>query len=296
MDFVIIKSEVINMTSLSPLRYPGSKNKTYNYIKYLVTLNNCDTYIEPFVGGGSVAIKLLLNKDIKSIMINDYDKAIYAFWYSVLNHTDELIELIKNTEITIEEWHKQKAINKNKEYNNNLLEIGFSTLFLNRTNRSGILKAGVIGGLNQTGNYKLDCRFNKLSIITKIQNVAKCKNNIKLYNKDAEDFIRQNISKTKNSLTFLDPPYFNKGPELYVNFYNQENHKNLANTIKSTLFKKKWILTYDKVSEIEKLYSAFNKVEYYLNYSAGKQTRGIEFMFFSKETFPGQIDKYLKLK
>lgn len=284
------------MTTLSPLRYPGSKNKTYNYIKYLVTINNCDTYIEPFVGGGSVALKLLINKDVKNIMINDYDKAVYAFWYSVLNHTEELIDLIKNTEVTIEEWYRQKEINKNKLLNNNLLEVGFSTLFLNRTNRSGILKAGVIGGLKQTGNYKLDCRFNKNSIITKIQNVAKFKKNIKLYNKDAEDFIKQNISKTKNSLTFLDPPYFNKGPELYVNFYQHENHINLANTIKNTLLKKKWILTYDKVSEIEELYSEFDKVEYYLNYSAGKQTLGIEFMFFSKVTLPGQIERYLKLK
>lgn len=284
------------MTTLSPLRYPGSKNKTYNYIKYLVTINNCDTYIEPFVGGGSVALKLLINKDVKNIMINDYDKAVYAFWYSVLNHTEELIDLIKNTEVTIEEWYRQKEINKNKLLNNNLLEVGFSTLFLNRTNRSGILKAGVIGGLKQTGNYKLDCRFNKNSIITKIQNVAKFKKNIKLYNKDAEDFIKQNISKTKNSLTFLDPPYFNKGPELYVNFYQHENHINLANTIKNTLLKKKWILTYDKVSEIEELYSEFDKVEYYLNYSAGKQTLGIEFMFFSKVTLSGQIERYLKLK
>lgn len=284
------------MTTLSPLRYPGSKNKTYNYIKYLVTINNCDTYIEPFVGGGSVALKLLINQDVKNIMINDYDKAVYAFWYSVLNHTEELIDLIKNTEVTIEEWYRQKEINKNKLLNNNLLEVGFSTLFLNRTNRSGILKAGVIGGLKQTGNYKLDCRFNKNSIITKIQNVAKFKKNIKLYNKDAEDFIKQNISKTKNSLTFLDPPYFNKGPELYVNFYQHENHINLANTIKNTLLKKKWILTYDKVSEIEELYSEFDKVEYYLNYSAGKQTLGIEFMFFSKVTLSGQIERYLKLK
>ena len=280
------------MTTLSPLRYPGSKNKTYNYIKYLVTINNCDTYIEPFVGGGSVALKLLINKDVKNIMINDYDKAVYAFWYSVLNYTDELIDLIKNTEVTIEEWHRQKEINKNKLLNNNLLEVGFSTLFLNRTNRSGILKAGVIGGLKQTGNYKLDCRFNKNSIITKIQNVAKFKKNIKLYNKDAEDFIKQNISKTKNSLTFLDPPYFNKGPELYVNFYQHENHINLANTIKNTLFKKKWILTYDKVSEIEELYSEFDKVEYYLNYSAGKQTLGIEFMFFSKRIICNYIRRF----
>lgn len=284
------------MSTLSPLRYPGSKNKIYKYVKYLVKINNCDTYIEPFVGGGSVALKLLINQDVKKIMINDYDKAIYAFWYSVLNHTNELIKLIEDTEVTIEEWHKQKKINKNKDDNNNLLEIGFSTLFLNRTNRSGILKAGVIGGLNQTGNYKLDCRFNKEAIITKIQNIAKFKNNIRLYNKDAENFIRQNITKTKNSLIFLDPPYYNRGPELYINFYEHDNHISLANTIKKRLYDKKWILTYDNSFEIKKLYTELNTIEYILNYSAGKQTKGVEYMFFSNKINRGQVEKYLNIK
>ena len=260
------------MRTLSPLRYPGSKNKTYKYIKHLVEVNSCTTYIEPFVGGGSVAIKLLLNNDVKKIIINDYDKALYAFWYAVLYETNNLIDLIKKTEITIEEWHRQKEIQKNKEKSENLLELGFSTLFLNRTNRSGILKAGVIGGLKQEGTYKLDCRFNK------------------------EVIIKQNITKTKNSLTFLDPPYYKRGPELYVNFYDYQNHINLANTIKKTLLNKKWILTYDNSYEINELYKEFNKIEYYLNYSVGKKTTGIEYMFFSNEINIGEVEDYLKIK
>lgn len=285
-----------NMATLTPLRYPGSKDKTYEYIKHLVQINNCDTYIEPFVGGGSVPIKLLLNNDVKNIVINDYDKAIYAFWYSVINYTDKLIDLINSTDITIDEWHKQKMINKNKETNNDLLEIGFSTLFLNRTNRSGILKAGVIGGLNQSGNYKLNCRFNKEQIINKIKNLSKYKNRIKLYNKDAEEFIKQNITKTKNSLTFLDPPYYDKGPALYSTFYHRDDHRSLANTIRHSLRDKKWILTYDTVTEISNLYSEFRNVEYYLNYSAGKRTKGVEFMFFSENINIGEIDNYLTIK
>lgn len=282
--------------TMSPLRYPGSKNKTYQYVKHLIEINNCDTYIEPFVGGASVAIKLLLNKDVKKIMINDFDKSIYALWYSILNHTEELIDLINSTNITIEEWHRQKEINKNKENNDNLLELGFSTLFLNRTNRSGIIKAGVIGGLNQNGNYKLDCRFNKEDIVFKIKSLAKFKNKIKLYNKDAEDFIRQNVSRTKNSLTFLDPPYYNKGAELYVNFYKYKDHISLSETIDRSLSNKLWILTYDNVIEIKEMYKKYRIIEYYLNYSAGKPVKSIEFMFFSKNIKIGQFDEYLTVK
>ena len=233
---------------------------------------------------------------MKKIIINDYDKALYAFWYAVLYETNNLIELIKKTEITIEEWHRQKEIQKNKEKSENLLELGFSTLFLNRTNRSGILKAGVIGGLKQEGTYKLDCRFNKEVIIKKIEDIAKFKSSISLYNKDAEAFIKQNITKTKNSFTFLDPPYYKRGPELYVNFYDYQNHIDLANTIKKTLLNKKCILTYDKSYEINELYKEFNKIEYYLNYSVGKKTTGIEYMFFSNEINIGEVEDYLKIK
>lgn len=282
--------------TMSPLRYPGSKNKTYEYVKHLIEINNCDTYIEPFVGGGSVSIKLLLNNDVKKIIINDYDKAIYSLWYSIIHCTDELIELINKTNITIEEWHKQKEINKNKEHNNNLLEIGFSTLFLNRTNRSGIIKAGVIGGLNQDGLYKLDCRFNKEHVIDKIKKLAKHKSKIKIYNKDAEQFLIQNVSKTKNPLIFIDPPYYKKGPELYVNFYKHDDHVSLSKTIMSKINNKKWILTYDNVEEISNMYPQFKKIEYFLNYSAGKPTKGIEFMFFSEDINPGLYEEYLKLK
>ena len=75
--------------SYSPLRYPGGKSKIYNYIQHLISINNCKTYIEPYAGGAGVALSLIINGDVEKIMINDYDKSIYAFWYSVLNYTDD---------------------------------------------------------------------------------------------------------------------------------------------------------------------------------------------------------------
>ena len=269
------------MRSISPLRYPGGKTQVYEFVRELIELNGSTTYIEPYMGGMGIALKLILDNKVDKIMVNDYDKSIYAFWYSVLNYTDNLIHLIETTPISIEEWKNQRRIQDNKNSSKDLLALGFSTLFLNRTNRSGIIKAGVIGGLQQNGNYKLDCRFNKERIIQNIKLIASMREKIKLYNMDAEKFIRLNISKTKNSFTFFDPPYYAKGPGLYTNFYNHEDHVSLSRTIKKHLKSKNWILTYDVVPEIFQMYNEFLNEKYYLNYSVTKPSKGIEYIFYS---------------
>ena len=269
------------MRSISPLRYPGGKTQVYEFVRELIELNGSTTYIEPYMGGMGIALKLILDNKVDKIMVNDYDKSIYAFWYSVLNYTDNLIHLIETTPISIEEWKNQRRIQDNKNSSKDLLALGFSTLFLNRTNRSGIIKAGVIGGLQQNGNYKLDCRFNKERIIQNIKLIASMREKIKLYNMDAEKFIRLNISKTKNSFTFFDPPYYAKGPGLYTNFYNHEDHVSLSRTIKKHLKSKNWILTYDVVPEIFQMYNEFRNEKYYLNYSVTKPSKGIEYIFYS---------------
>ncbi len=191
--------------SYSPLRYPGGKNRLTKYVEELISLKklNKSTYVEPFCGGAAVALSLLISGHVSNIIINDYDKSIYAFWYSVLYDCENLCNKIKNTQISIDEWYKQKEVQKNKK-SDNILELGFSTLFLNRTNRSGILKAGVIGGLKQSGTYKLDCRFNKDDIINKIQLINKYKDSINLYNLDTEELINKVINKLdKKAFIFL---------------------------------------------------------------------------------------------
>lgn len=282
------------MASLSPLRYPGGKDKTYQYVKFLVNKNNITTYIEPFAGGAAVALRLLINGDVKKIIINDYDRSIYSLWNTIKYNSEELIELIQTTEITIEEWHRQKEIQCEKD-NADELVLAFSTLFLNRTNRSGIIKAGVIGGKAQDGKYKLDCRFNKDGIIDRIRNIAAHADKIEVYNMDAQEFITNVISRTRKSLTFFDPPYYDKGPDLYTNFYNHDDHINLSNTIKTYMKNRYWILTYDIAEQIEEMYASFRPQKYYLNYSIAKPIKGQEFIFFSNKINSGEIGSYLKI-
>jgi DNA adenine methylase len=282
------------MENPSPLRYPGGKFKTFNYVKQLVIENNSTTYIEPFAGGAAVALTLLLEGVVKKIIINDYDRAIYALWYSILYHPQELTKLIYDTEVNILEWHKQKEIQKNKLHEP-LLKVGFSTLFLNRTNRSGIVKGGVIGGKNQNGNYLMDCRFPKDKIVRKINTISNLRNQIQIYNLDALVFIEDVIKKTRYSFTFFDPPYFRKGPSLYTNFYNKEDHLELSRKIKNDLKNRKWIVSYDNSAEIKEMYNNLDFIEYYLNYSVSDKRKGIEFMFFSKSTKISNPEEYLNL-
>jgi len=282
------------MATYSPLRYPGGKDNTYHYVRHLVKLNDIRTYIEPFAGGAAVALRLLINHDVKKIIINDYDRSIYTLWKVIMTRHEELNELIMGTPINMCEWYKQKEIQGRKDEAEEL-ELAFSTLFLNRTNRSGIIKAGVIGGKKQEGNYKIDCRFHKENLIDRINLIASFSKHIKVCCDDAKEFIEKEIKKTRKSLTFFDPPYFNKGQQLYTNFYSQQDHEQLAKIIKKQMKNRDWILTYDIAKQIEHLYSTCKQEKYYLHYSIAKPTRGEEFMFFSHHMMQGDIGYYLDL-
>ncbi|PLA73974.1 DNA methyltransferase [Hydrogenovibrio sp. SC-1] len=263
----------------SPLRYPGGKSQLTPFVIELLRENKLldGVYIEPFAGGAGIAWHLLLKGYVQEVFINDLNPSIYAFWYSVLHKTDDLCGLIEKTPITIDEWHHQKYIQAMK--NRSKLDLAFSTLFLNRTNRSGIIKAGVIGGKEQSGNYKLDCRFPKESIIKKIQDIALFKDEIQLSNLDANDFIKNKLTNvSEKSLVNIDPPYYVKGKGLYQNFFEHDDHVKLLDSIES--ISQPWIVTYDNTPEINALYQHYQPKSFELNYSAQKKCKGSEVLIY----------------
>jgi DNA adenine methylase len=271
------------MNIFSPLRYPGGKGRVADYFKRIFKKNSLygGVYVEPYAGGASVALSLLFNEYASKIIINDIDQAIYSFWYSVLNKTEKLCKLIYDTPVTIETWKKQRVIQKDKD-NYDLLKIGFSTFFLNRTNRSGILNAGMIGGYKQEGDWHMNARYNKQDLISRIQRIAEYGNQIELFNLDALTLV-ENLAPTlpDRSLFYFDPPYYVKGKDLYYNFYYNDDHSYISKKILS-LEKQKWIISYDDVYQIRKLYSGYRKKTFQLNYSAGDSHRdGHEIMIFS---------------
>jgi len=271
------------MEYYSPLRYPGGKGKVAHYFKEIIAKNNLQkgVYVEPYAGGASVALALLLNEQVDRIIINDVDRSIYAFWHSVLNKTDALCKLIEKTPVNYSTWKKQKKIQKEKE-TCDLLTLGFSTFFLNRTNRSGILNAGVIGGKAQNSEWKINARYNKKELIKRIKLIAKYNTRIDLHNLDAVILVRAlRELLPENTLFYFDPPYYVQGKALYFNHYNDNDHKEIAKEI-SRLHKQKWVVTYDNVHFIRQIYNKYPHFKFDLNYSAAGASKGEEIMIFSK--------------
>lgn len=276
----LITGDYMNDYNFSPLRYPGGKTRIYDSLVKIIKSNNLSDckYVEPYAGGSGLALALLFNNKVKKIHLNDLDRSIYAFWYSVLYKTEEFVGLIINTDINIEEWEKQKTVQANKD-TEDLLCLGFSTLFLNRTNRSGIMKAGVIGGQDQSGDYKMDCRYDKIELIRRITNISKYKSRISISNSESMELINLLRNDDKVFL-YLDPPYYKKGPELYMNYFEHENHKELSDYLSKLDLK--FIVSYDDCPEIRNLYSGYRYRTYTLNHSVSNKGNGKEIMFFSK--------------
>lgn len=265
----------------TPLRYPGGKGKLSSWLSELIEYNQligCH-YIEPYAGGAGAALNLLKKGFVSQITINDIDPMIFSFWTCVLNDTDRFINRIECTEINMNTWFEQKEILKYPD-NYDQLQTAFATFFLNRTNRSGIIKGGVIGGKNQDGNYKLDARFNKIDLINRIRDIGDMRDKINVSNLDALKLLC-NLKNTQdtNTLIYLDPPYFLKGSQLYINHYNKNDHKNISEVVKEINLP--ILITYDDCDEIESLYKFMNKCKFNLHYSThSSRPKATELMFY----------------
>lgn len=266
----------------TPLRYPGGKGKLAAFVKALFHSNEMigGVYVEPYAGGAGIAIELVVQEYAERVFINDLDPAVWAFWHSVLNATEDLCRKIETTPVTIDAWREQRAIQANPR-GASLLEVGFSTFFLNRCNRSGILSAGVIGGLKQDGRWKLDARFNKPELIERIRLIGRHRDQITLSNSDAVDFLSSIVpTLPKDSLVYLDPPYYIKGGDLYEHHYTDEDHRIVSDAVRKIL-NVNWMVSYDDVPEIHRFYSGFECMQYTLSYTAQARCRGKEAIFFS---------------
>ena len=259
----------------SPLRYPGGKGKLEPFMELLIkqTGHQGGVYVEPFAGGAGIALELLEKEVVNDIVINDLDKGIYSFWKAILTETDRFITDIRNVELTMDEWNRQRQVIDN--CNRYSYELGFATFYLNRTNRSGIIKGGVIGGIEQAGNWRMDARFNREILIERISKIAKRKKHIHLYNKDVNSFIQNYLPKYHdNAFVYFDPPYFGKGKQLYLNFFSYDDHVRIERMIDNQV-NCDWVITYDDVQEIADIYQNHVLKRFDLNYSAAVKRKAI---------------------
>ncbi len=267
----------------TPLRYPGGKARFAPFIAQVMEANGLARghYLEPYAGGAGVALELLYHGHASHVHINDLDPAVHSFWVAVTKEPDEVLKLLYDTPVTMDQWFKWRSVLRG-EVEVNLVERGFATLFMNRTNRSGILKGGVIGGLAQSGSYKLDARFKKDVLAARIRKIADHASHITVYSEDALALLQRcGTFLSKQSLIYLDPPYYVKGQGLYRNFYMHDDHLQIAKALQSHRFMLPWVVSYDNATEICDMYQLNKCLAYNLNYTAQKRYVGNEVMFFS---------------
>lgn len=278
-------------TACSPLRYPGGKQILARVLGHLVTINGREggVYAEPYAGGAGAALALLYSERVQRLMLNDADPSVYAFWDSILRKTSHFLKLLDETPVTVQEWQRQRAIYQQPS-RHSPLRFGFATFYLNRCNRSGIIgNAGLIGGQRQKGEWKLDARFNRGELRQRIERIALYRDRIHVFNLDAIEFLRSEMSEGRvaaRAFVYLDPPYFVKGAQLYMNFYDPLKHAELARYMKQEA-PFLWAMSYDDCPDIRALYSGLRQIRFDLGYSARGWRMGKELLISKKSVlFP----------
>lgn len=236
-------------------------------------------YVEPYAGGAGAAINLLLQNHVDSIIINDANCGIYSFWNALLNESDRFIQTINNIPVTLDEWYHQKEISKKEKEPS--FELGVATFFLSRTNRSGVISGGAIGGTTaekqSSAKYKIDCRFNKSDLLARLNAIVNKKDRITIYNQDALHFLK---NLNEDVFVYLDPPYYVKGKYLYMNHYSDKSHKELASLLQHDA-KFKWILSYDDTPQIRSMYQGQELFRFPLTYTVKERQVGYELLTHS---------------
>ncbi len=273
---------------ISPLRYPGGKGKLGPYFARLLAdqATKITTYAEPYAGGAGAGLYLLSEGYTDRLLINDLNPGIAAFWRAVLDRTDEFVERVLSADVSVDAWHHHRSVYLNPD-NHDGFELGFSTFFLNRCNRSGILTARPIGGLDQAGKWKIDARFNKVNLSRRIGKLAQFRTAVEVTQKSALDFLDCISAESDPVLQYVDPPYLVKGEELYMSDHSWDDHERLAQTLLAS--RHPWILTYDVDERVRNLYPLNRCIRYSISHTAQTQKVGNEFMLFSKGLRVGDL-------
>lgn len=275
----------------SPLRYPGGKANFKELIEHSILENGLEgcKYFEPFAGGAGAALSLLFEDTVSDIHLNDKDPAVFAFWKAMLNYNEQFCELIQKARLNVKEWHRQKEIYQTSSLGAHL-ELGFSFFYLNRTNRSGILKAGPIGGYDQAGNYKIDARFNKDALCERVSRIGLYADQIHVTKQEAWRFLQKNFDKySKNTYFYIDPPYYIKGHRLYEKYFVRKDHEDLA-ALLGKYVDKQWLLSYDDVDEINEIYRDKGRYRIDLSYSVAGARKASEIIIAASDSLIPKAD------
>lgn len=263
----------------SPLRYPGGKGALSGFLGRLIEARSprCDVYVEPYAGGAGAAVRLLLDEYVDTIVLNDLDAGIAAMWEAVFTSTSDLARMVETTDVSLDTWHEQRGVYAARDSSTDELGLGFATFFLNRTNRSGILNARPIGGLRQTGKWKIDARYNRRALAERIRRLGGYRNRVTVASEDGVEIVRRYLGR--RTFVYADPPYLTAGKDLYLNAMTFADHQRLAKVLSKS--QAPWMVTYDHDPRHSDLYPRQRRAEFTIAHTAARPHVGREVAVFS---------------
>jgi DNA adenine methylase len=271
---------------LSPLRYPGGKGKLASYVGRLIAAqpSRPDIYVEPYAGGAGVGLRLLFDEYVDEIVLNDLNPGVAAFWRTLFAQPDYLIDRVRKCRLNVAEWRRQRTIYESGASD---AQLGFATLYLNRTNRSGILGARPIGGLRQTGRWKLDARFDREMLSERIRWLAAYATRVTVLEEDGADVVARYLDSPRVFI-YADPPYLTEGDDLYLNTLRWGDHQHLAKLLRQA---DGWLVTYDADGRIASdLYAGLRCAAFSISHTAAVQHVGREYAIFSPHLVVPTLD------
>ena len=254
--FPISPIPAVNVASVpqrSPLRYPGGKTWLIPHIRaWLAPIQpRPRTLIEPFCGGGIVALTAVCESLVEQCFMAELDHDVAAFWHAALRHNAELCHLVSEFEPT-----RESVSALANQAPRELLEHGFRTLVLNRTRRGGILAPGA--ALTKTGenNKGLASRWYPDTIIQRLRNIEAHAPQINFCEADGLDLLEV-IADAPGTVAFIDPPYTAGGKRAGRRLYShsQIDHRRLFKILAQSPVD--FLMTYDRSPEIAELIAEY---------------------------------------
>jgi DNA adenine methylase len=249
-------SRIINVASIpqrSPFRYPGGKTWLVPEVRrWLWKMKKKPTeLIEPFAGGGIIALTVAAENLAKHVTMVELDNEIAAVWRTILGKdaqwlVDSILTYKLSREVLYEDLQKKPK---------SIREKAFQTILKNRTFHGGILAPGS-GFLKHGENGKgILSRWYPQTLATRILNIAAIRDRISFVEGDGIEAIRKASSRS-GVVFFIDPPYTASGKKagrrLYTHF--DLNHEKLFEVVGKV--SGDFLMTYDNAEGVQKLAKA----------------------------------------
>ena len=271
-------------------RYPGGKGKLSDQILRTILAFYEKypglEYREPFIGGGSIGLRLLQNPVIQKAWLNDFDAGIIALWKSVNAFPEELCKAVRKFKPSTKAFYAfKKKLTATAKFSDDV-EFGLAKLAIHQISYSGLgtMSGGPLGGRSQKSEYGIDCRWRPDLLCRKILALHHHFQSKKLRftNCDFQKLTDTiNLGEQPKIFLYLDPPYYEKGQELYQHGFTHDDHVRLAKSLKNT--SQPWLLSYDDHPAIRELYDFAEMVKVPITYTINSARERHELLLAPKQ-------------